>query len=111
MLTVDKSKMEEHFGVQFNVAQRLSSRATERTRHETQAKCNAQHSRCDRDAASSPICWQKGGVGAPLKGEVREGLGWAPLTNSSHPNFHLFWTQVASTLERAVIVRVAPDRV
>ena len=64
-----------------------------------QAQCNAQrtHDECNCDAESSPsLCaGQEEGVGAPLKIEGREGVEGAPLTNPSHPNFSLFWTQAA----------------
>jgi hypothetical protein len=52
-----------------------------------------------------------------LKGEAREGVGWdpgwigAPLTNASPSNFHLFWTQPLSTLERAEGPRLIKSRV
>jgi hypothetical protein len=41
-------------------------------------------------------------VGVVLIAFGREGVDGAPSANSMRPNFHLFWTQVASTLERAV---------
>jgi hypothetical protein len=33
-------------------------------------------------------------VGGTLEGRREGGGGWATFTNPSHPNFHLFWTQV-----------------
>ena len=55
--------------------------SAERTRN---ASAATMHSTCNRDAANFTMCrHERVGWGAPLKGEEREGVDGAPLTNPS----------------------------